>query len=56
MVDDSFLDLTLLEGARRDLPLARPWPAPNNPGGLIEFATAAVAVLRIVFRTPAGCT
>src|SRR5487761_568633 len=40
MVDDSFLDLNLLGGARRDLPLALPWPAPDNPGGFIEFSTA----------------
>lgn len=36
---DSFLDLTLLGGARRDLPLALPWPAPDNPAGFIEFST-----------------
>jgi len=39
-MDDSFLDLTLLRGARRDLPLALPWPAPDNPGGFTEFSTA----------------
>lgn len=37
---DSFLDLTLLGGVHRDLPLALPWPAPDNAGGFIEFSTA----------------
>ena len=41
MKDDSFLDLTLLNGVHREVPLELPWPAPDNPGGFIEFATAA---------------
>jgi hypothetical protein len=40
MADDSFLDLALLKGARREVPFALPWPAPGNPGGSIEFSTA----------------
>jgi hypothetical protein len=40
MADDSFLDLTLLAGARRNASFALPWPAPGNPGGFIEFSTA----------------
>jgi hypothetical protein len=41
MVADSFLDLPLLGGVRREPPLALPWPAPGNPGGFIEFSTPA---------------
>lgn len=41
MVDDSFLDLTLLKGAHRAQPLALPWPAPDKPAGFIEFSTPA---------------
>ena len=41
MLDDSFLDLTLLSGAHRDAPLALPWPVPGNPEGFIEFSTPA---------------
>lgn len=41
MADDSFLDLALLGGVRREPPLALPWPVPGNPGGFIEFSTPA---------------
>lgn len=41
MTDDSFLDLKLLDGVRREAPLALPWPVPGNPGGFYEFSTAA---------------
>lgn len=41
MADDSFLDLTLLDGAHREVPLALPWPAPDNPADILEFSTAA---------------
>ena len=40
MADDSFLDLTLLGGARREVPFALPWPAPGSSGGFIVFSTA----------------
>lgn len=40
MTDDSFLDLSFLDGARREVPLTLPWPAPGKPGGFIEFTTA----------------
>jgi hypothetical protein len=40
MHDDQFLDVRLLEGARRDGPLVLPWPVPGNPGGMLLFSTA----------------
>jgi hypothetical protein len=41
MADDSFLDLALLGGIKREPPLALPWPVPGNPGGFIEFSSPA---------------
>lgn len=40
MTNDAFLDIGLLSGAKRDYPLALPWPVPANPGGFLEFSTA----------------
>jgi len=41
MADNSFLDLALVGGIKREPPFALPWPVPGNPGGFIEFSTAA---------------
>jgi hypothetical protein len=41
MVDDAFLDIALIAGARRDAALTLPWPVPGKPGGFIEFSTPA---------------
>lgn len=38
---DGFLDLSILNGARRDGSLILPWPMPGCPGGLRAFSTAA---------------
>ena len=40
MQEDEFLDIELLSGVRRDVPLNLPWPSPGNPGGFISFETA----------------
>jgi len=39
--NEAFLDLSLLDGARKDSPLVLPWPTPGCPGGLRVFSTAA---------------
>jgi hypothetical protein len=40
MQEDEFLDIELLSGAHRDVPLVLPWPSPGKPGGWISFETA----------------
>lgn len=40
MNDDSFLDIRILSGVRRDGPLDLSWPVPGKPGGFISFSTA----------------
>jgi hypothetical protein len=40
MQEDEFLDIELLAGAHRDVPLNLPWPSPGKPGGFISFETA----------------
>lgn len=40
MANDPFFDPALLKGARAETSFFLPWPAPGNPAGLIEFATA----------------
>jgi hypothetical protein len=40
MQDDSFLDIGLLAGAHREVPLHLPWPAPGLPAGFVEFTAA----------------
>ena len=40
MNEDGFLNLDMLSGVHRDMPLVLPWPVLGNPGGFIEFSTA----------------
>ena len=37
---DTFLDINLLNGIRKDAPLVLPWPMPGNPGELLQFQSA----------------
>jgi len=39
--NEAFLDLSLLDGARKDGPLVLPWPMLGCPGGFRAFSTAA---------------
>jgi hypothetical protein len=40
VVNDTFLDVNLLSGVRRDDPLMLPWPMPGNAGELLRFHSA----------------
>jgi len=40
MYENEYLDVELLSGGHRDVPLNLPWPAPGNPGSVITFETA----------------
>lgn len=41
MNSDEFLDINLLQGARREGPLTLVWPVPGNPAGNLLFSEAA---------------
>ena len=38
--DGAFLDIALLQGARRDSPMVLPWPMAGNPGAILSVSSA----------------
>lgn len=40
-IGDAFLDITLIQGIRRDGPLVLPWPRPGNSGGMLAISSAS---------------